>query len=111
MSLPKMDDANAKKPLGYDPTRKKFIYYNEIVAGKEKVVPVETLSEEDLKKLVIERHKVGPDYKVQAISGPPYSRDDVIRAIERDEPFGRMTLEAEKSSLHDLLAEIQRKLK
>ena len=40
---------------------------------------------------------------MQAITGPPFSRDDVIRAIEQDEPFGQITLQAEKSYLHDLL--------
>ena len=78
---------------------------------KEPIAPVDSLSEEDFKKLVIERQRAGPDYKVQAITGPPNTRGDVVRAIQRGEPFGRVTLEAEKSTPRDLLAEIQRDLK
>lgn len=111
MPMPKFDEASLKKPLCYDPARKKFIYFREIAARKEPIVPVDSLSESDFRKLVIERQRAGPDYKVQAISGPPYNRDDVVRAIERDEPFGRVAMEAEKSALRDLLEEIKRNLK
>ncbi|MBM3156882.1 MAG: hypothetical protein FJ004_06320 [Chloroflexi bacterium] len=111
MPMPKIDGPNLKKPLCYDPVRRKFILYDDIIAGREKIIPVDTLLEKDLKKLVIERHRVGSDYRVQAISGQLFSRDDVIRAIENDEPFGRITLEAEKSYLQDLLTEIQKNLK
>jgi len=110
MPLPQIDERHRKRPLCYDPARDKFIYFDEIVSGEEKIIPVETLSEDELKKLVVERQRTAPDYTVQAISGPPFSRDDVIRAIEQDEPFGLVTLEAEKSYLHDLLAEIEQNL-
>jgi hypothetical protein len=98
-----MEDVNKNKPLCYDPARKKFIFYDEIVSGKENIIPLDTLSENDLKKLVIERHRTGPDYKVQAISGPPYSRDEVIQAIKQNEPFGLVTVAAEISYLKGLL--------
>jgi hypothetical protein len=111
MTLPEKDKENLRKPVCYDPAKKKFITIEEIASGKENVIPVDTLAEADFKKLVIERQRVGPDYKVQAISGPPFSRDDVIKAIEQDEPFGRMTLEAEKSYLRDFLSKIQQNQK
>jgi hypothetical protein len=98
-----MEDVNKNKPVCYDPVRKKFIYYDDIISGKEKIIQLDTLSEDDLKKLVIERHKAGPDYKVQAISGPPYSRNEVIKAIEQNEPFGLVTVAAEISYLKGLL--------
>lgn len=44
------------------------------------------------------------------MSGQLLRRDDVIRAIEQDDPFGQMTLQAEKSYLRDLLHEIQQNL-
>jgi hypothetical protein len=111
MPMPKIDGPNLKKPLCYDPKRKKFIYYDEIVSGREKIIPVENLSPGDLKKLIVERHRSGPDYRVQAISGLPLSRDDVVRAMEKDESFGRDTIEAERSYLISLLAEIRKNLK
>jgi hypothetical protein len=112
MPMPKIDAQNRKRPLCYDPVRGKFIYFDEIVTHKEEIVPPARLSEADLKKLVMERWRTLPaDTTSQAISGPPYPRDELIRAIEQDEPFGRMTVEAEKSSLTDLLEQIRRNLK
>ncbi len=108
--MPKIDQANLAKPLGYDPVRGKFIYFDDIVSRREPIIPVDSLSEEDFRKLVIERQRAGPDYTVQAISGPAMRRDDVIRAIERGDKFGGATLEAERSALRDLLEEIRRNL-
>jgi len=110
MALPEINEQNRKKPLCYDPERKKFIYFDEIVSGKERIIPVDELSEADLKKLIIERHRAGPDYKVQAISGPPLTRDDVVEAIQKDQDFGLVTVQAEKSYLRDFLNRLQQKL-
>ncbi len=110
MPLPVIDEQNRKKPLCYDPRRRKFIYYDDLVSRSEQVVPVDGLSQSDLKKLVAERLRAGPDFVVQAISGPPMNRDDVVRAVELDEPFGRVTLEAERSYLRDVLRQIEASL-
>ena len=107
MGMPNIEGPDRKKPLCYDPARGKFITYDEILAGTEPIIPMERLSAEDLKRLVIERQRVGPDYRVQTISGPLMSRDDVVEAILSDEPFGLATVEADSSHLRDLLAQIQ----
>ena len=111
MSVPEIDERDRKRPLSYDPVRKKFILFDEIVTGEESIVSLDTLSDDDLRQLVIERWRALPnDIKVQAISGPPYSRDDVIRAIKDDELFGKITVQGEISYLRGLLDEIQRSL-
>lgn len=107
MEMPRIQGPDRKKPLCYDPQRDKFITFDEIVNGAEPIVPLEQLTAEQLKRLVIERQRVGPDYRVQAMSGPPMSRDDVVEAISRDEPFGRASMEAELSHLRDLLNQIR----
>ena len=112
MPMPELDATSRKRPLSYDPERCKFIFFDDLVSGKERAFPVEDLSDDDLKKLVIERWRVLPkETTVQAISGPPYRRDDVIRAIQRDEPYGRELLQAEVAYLKMLLEEIQSSLK
>ncbi|MHC4642269.1 MAG: hypothetical protein ACYS32_11540 [Planctomycetota bacterium] len=111
MDMPKIEGPNRKKPLCYDPERSKFITFDEILSGTEQIIPLERLSAEDLKRLVIERQRVGPDYKAQAMSGPLMSRDDVVEAILRDEPFGLATVEADLSHLRDLLGQIKQALK
>ena len=103
MPLPKIDTIYQKMPLCYDPTRNKFIYYPEIISGKEKIIPVETLSESDFKKLVIERLRSAPPAKGGPLSNPFMSNEDTIQAIERDEKYGQQVLEGEKSMLMDLL--------
>jgi hypothetical protein len=109
--MPVIDQANRRKPLSYDPACKKFIYYDDIISGREKIVPIESLSEEDLKKLVLERLRAGPEFKGGPMSAPHFSREDVIQAIQQNEPFGRDHLEGEKLYLQELLAEIERNLK
>lgn len=107
MALPNIDPISQKKPLGYDPVRGKFIYYNEIVSGLEKIIPVETLAESDFKTLIIERLRSGPDFRMQSMSGPLYNREQMIAAIEVDAPHLRQFIEAEKSYLRALLQEIK----
>ncbi len=107
MGMPKIEGPDRKKPLCYDPERGKFITFDAILSGAEQIVPLERLNEEDFTRLVIERQRVGPDYRVQAMSGSLMSRDNVVEAIQRDEPFGRATVEAERSHLLDLLAQIE----
>lgn len=108
MPMPDLDATSRKRPLSYDPARGKFILYDDLVSGDERAFPVEDLSEDDLKKLVIERWRMLPeDTTVQAISGPPYRRDDVIRAIERDDPYGKELLQIEAAYLKMLLEQIQ----
>ncbi len=110
MPLPEIKDRDRAKPLCYDPEREKFIVFDEIVSGQEKIVSPDQLSDDDLKKLVIERLASGPDFSVQAMSGPPMSRNDVIVAVEQDQSFGQLTLEAEKSYLRRILIEIEHAL-
>jgi hypothetical protein len=111
MGMPQIKGPDRNKPLCYDPGRGKFITFDEIISGKEQIVPLERLSDEDLKLLVIERQRVGPDYRVQAMSGPLMSRDDVVEAILRGEPFGLATIEADSSHLRNLLAQIKENLR
>lgn len=108
MSMPMMDGANRKKPLCYDPARKRFIYYEEILSGKEPVVLPSTLSKGDQKALILKRYHDGPDFSAQTISGPLTSRNDLVRAIQNDEEIGRVTVEAEISYLNELLLEIEK---
>lgn len=109
--MPKIEGPDRKKPLSYDPTRDKLITYDEILDGAEPIIPIDRLTEPERAHLVIERQRAGPDYRVQAMSGSPLSRDDVIEAIRRGDEFGRATVEADLSHLRDLLAQIGNALK
>jgi hypothetical protein len=110
MTLPNIDPISQTKPLGYDPVRGKFIYYNEIISGSEQIIPVETLSDADFKTLVIERLRSGPNFRMQSMGGPLYTRDQVIVAIECDAPDMRPFLDAEMSYLRAFIQEIKENL-
>ena len=111
MAKLEIDKSTRYKPIGYDPAQEKYIYFDEIITGKEKIIDLNSLTEAEKKKLIIERHKAGPDYTVQAISGPPLSRDDVVESIERDQDFGLITVQSEISYLETFLDEIRQNLK
>ena len=112
MTLPKIDDANRKKPLCYDPARGKFIYFDDIVSGREAIVPIESLSPQDQKKLVIERLRAGPESVVYpGFSGQPLTRNDQIKEITENTPFGQTSVEAETNYLRELLQQIRTGLK
>ncbi|MDX9736116.1 MAG: hypothetical protein RBU36_18445 [Thermoanaerobaculia bacterium] len=109
--MPRIEGPDRAKPLSYDPKRDKLITFDEILSGDEPIIPVDQLTESERVHLVIERQRAGPDYRVQAMSGSPMSRDDVIEAIRRGDDFGRATVEADLSHLRDLLAQIGSALK
>lgn len=111
MALPKLDNLSLRKPLSYDRKRHKFIYYNDLISGDEKIIFMDDLSIEEKKTLIIERIKQDPNYTIQSISGIAYSRDDIIQAIQTNDDIGKMTLEAETSMLNDLLKNIAMNLK
>lgn len=105
--IPDIPAADRAKPLGYDPDRDKFIYLDELVSGKEKIVPLARLTPEQQKRLVVERQRLGPDYRVQVLSGLAYNRDQVVQEILADTDFGRMTVQADIMSLTELLEKIE----
>ena len=108
--LPNIPEPDRKKPLCYDPLRDRFIYLDDLAERKEKVIALDRLTQEQVKKLVIERLKVGPDFQGTSISGPPFTRDDVVKAIEDDTEFGESILTAETTALSELLQKIEEAL-
>jgi hypothetical protein len=110
-SIPKIEGPARNKPLSYDPMRDRFILYDDILSGKEKVVPVETLSYEQQKKLVLERNRAAPEYTIGTITGGIYPKKELIEAIESDTELGRTTIKAEIAYLSELLKQIQEALK
>jgi len=109
--LPKIGDKDRMKPLTYDPKTGQFVTYDQIVDGNATVVLPENLSQEELTSLVVERHRVGPDYKMGDLSGKMLNRDQVVQEIKHGTSFGKMVVQAEASYLSDLLGQINAALK
>jgi len=108
--LPKIDEQNRYKPLSYDPKTHHFITFDEFVSCKAKIVPLKELNEEELKNLVAERHRVGPDYKMSDLNGNVLDRNQVVAEIVKGTAFGKKVVGAEISYLTDFLRQIQEAL-
>ena len=107
-----MDDNSDKKvdmrPISYDRSRRKYIYIDDVFAGKEKIIPVDNLSRKDQKKLVIKRLKAeNPKTKSQPMTGSSLTRDELIEAVKNDEPYGIMQMEMQLNYLGNFLGAIQ----
>jgi hypothetical protein len=106
--LPEIKGLARKKPVCYDPEKDRFITIDDLDTNKANIVPLNLLTDEQLKRLVIERNRAGEDYKVQTNwSEPPHSRNDIIKQIEDDTESGRMAVKAEIMYLHDHLRDIE----
>jgi len=102
------DIKEPQKPLCYDPKRDKFILFDELVSGKEQIVPLEQLTREQIKKLVVERNLRGRDYTAQwGFGGPKYPRDAMLQEIIDETDVGKQAIEAEISQLSDILRQIE----
>jgi hypothetical protein len=115
MTLPQLDETSRKRPIGYCPTCNQFVYYDQVVSGQTQIIPLDTLSEDDLKKLVIERYRVlGQETRIGPMASL-YSPEAIVRMIEEGEPFGLMTVQAEtnylRSFLDDLAHDLEQKRK
>ena len=109
--LPEIKGLIRKKPVCYDPKKNHFITIDDLEANKANIVPLELLTDEQLKRLVIERNRIGENYKIQTNwSEPPQSRNDIIKQIEDNTESGRMAVEAEIMYLRDHLKDIENAL-
>ena len=106
--MPEIRGPDRNKPIYYDPTTDRFITLDDLEAEKGEIVPVDELTQEQQKRLVIERNRVGSDYTQQAISGPAQTRDEVIREIEAETESGRMAVQADIMYLRDLQKKIKK---
>ena len=102
---------NRKKPVCYDPERDRFITIDDLDADREKLIPLERLTDEQLKRLVIERNRVGEDYSVETDWKRTRSRNEIVQEIEADTETGRMAVKAEIMYLKDHLRDIETRLK
>lgn len=102
------EDKIVKRPISYDPSRRQYIYIDDVFTGKEEIIPIDLLSREDQKRLVIMRLKAeNPNTKSQPMTGFSVTRDELIKAVKNDEPSGIMQLEMQLHYLGNFLGAIQ----
>jgi hypothetical protein len=102
------DEKMVKRPISYNPSCRRYIYIDDVFAGKEKIIPIDKLSRKDQKKLVIKRLKAeNPMTKSQPMTGFSLTRDELIQAVKNDEPYGKMQLDMQLNYLENFLGAIQ----
>ncbi|MCW4048412.1 MAG: hypothetical protein NWE89_01615 [Candidatus Bathyarchaeota archaeon] len=119
-SLPKLSDEAKKKPIGYNPETQRFIYYDDVVDGREPVTPLTELSEQDKTKLILERLRTdmeaeeknlaGKSKVAMGFEGPVLDKKQLMEQVKAQTSFGRIHLNAEISYINDLLATIEEAL-
>jgi hypothetical protein len=106
MNLPEISESDRMKPISFDPKEQRFLFFDDAVRSREPLLSPLELSRADLKRLIIERHRRGPDYTVVTSAGETYTRNSVIRAIERDTEFGNAIIDAEAKYISALVKQI-----
>jgi hypothetical protein len=104
--LPKIDERNRQKPLTMDVKTGRFITYDEIIHNRAAITPLDQLTHEQLKELVIERQRVGPDYTMSDLNGNKLTRDEIVQEMIKETSFGAMLIKAETDYLNEFLAQI-----
>jgi len=108
--MPNLQGPDRDKPVCFDPEKNLFITIDDIFDKKATITPIDKLTEEQQKKLVVERLRRGADFTEQAISGPPCTRDEVVEHIEKDSEYGQMRTQVELSYLREFLKQIEDEL-
>jgi hypothetical protein len=108
--MPNIKGPDRNKPVSFDPKKNLFITIDDIFDKKATITPIDNLTEEQQKQLVVERLRRGSDFTEQAISGPPYTRDNVIEHIEKDSEYGQMRIQVELGYLREFLKQIEDEL-
>lgn len=93
------------RPLGLDSNTMGLVYYNDLEIGKKKLIPLESLNNNLLKKLIIERYRTLPDESLTSfLNGKSYTIDEIINEINQETSIGKSFENMEKNYLTYLLA-------
>ena len=104
---PKLKGNAAEVPLSYNPLTNEFIYYKDVVSGKEKIVLIAKLNDIQKRKLVAARLKAQPDTTFADLNGNILSKDQLLEAIENDTAPGKFYYESDLSYLNDFIKEFE----
>jgi hypothetical protein len=97
-------DFASEKPL-YVSSSGKFLTAKDIIAEPSATLgSLLTLSKDDQVKLVIERYKLEPDFKLGIIGVGLLTKDEIISHIKNQDAFGQTALEAEIDYCGELIS-------
>jgi len=94
MQLPPIVESAKARPLSYDPRTDKFIHYDDVSRGKQKIYPLEKLTHEQLLKLAIERQLTNLP-STTTVLGENYTNEQVAAEMRARTKFGKQMFEAD----------------
>jgi len=105
MKLPDIVAAAKRRPLSYNPITKTYIYYDELEQGTAKLYPIEKLSPEQLKQLVIERQLSNTPTDYATLQELKWNNEAMADEIRNETKLGKQILQADKDYLEFYLAQ------
>ena len=116
--LPEPKGIAKLKPISYNPDDDKFILFDDAVHRFEKIYPIDELTFQQQKKLVIKRLQTELDAMQEkdkptiqmSFSGPTLNTQQMIENVEKETDFGKTIIRSEISALRDYTLNIQEAL-
>ena len=105
MKLPPIVASAKSRPLSFDPRSGSFIYYDEVCSGRQKIYPVDKLSDEQLLKLAIERQLRNIPTTTTTLNGRSYSNEQLAEEMRSKSKFGQQMLETDVNYLKFYLSQ------
>lgn len=119
--LPELKGPARLKPISYNPDKDKFIYYDDIIQQIDTIYPIDQLTQDQQKKLVLER--LQKDLETNQIEkrenepviqmgfgGPALSNDEMINQIKKQTNIGKSIILSEITYLRDYIQNIEEAL-
>ncbi|MBS1643989.1 MAG: hypothetical protein JST36_03050 [Bacteroidetes bacterium] len=97
--LPEIVAAAKRRPLSYNPITQAYIYYDELAQGTAKLYPLEKLSPEQLKQLVIERQLSNTPTEYATLQDVKRDNEAMADEIRKETKLGKQILQADKDYL------------
>lgn len=105
ITLPPIAEEAKLKPLSYNPQSCEFIYYDEVATGTQKIYPFSRLDKDARTILAIKRYQSSEeDMMVSSLNGETYSKEDIVKEIEKETSVGQNFLSLDLNYLEYYLS-------
>ena len=104
-NFPAIVESAKSRPLSFDPDSGSFIYYDDIVEGKKKIVPIEKLTYDELMNLVLERQLKNEPNTTAILGKNTFSNEDLAREIREHSKIGTQVFSADVDYLKFYLSQ------
>lgn len=89
IKLPFIIEGARNRPLSFDPLKNEYIYYNEVQEGIKRIVPLDTLSDEQLINLSVERQLTNEPTTTVVLTGQTLSNEQLALEIKNQTKIGK----------------------